>query len=141
MKRQIVKLTWIARGLLGQKKLDAMLDEPVEFGYVKTAKYKTRTVPFVFPSRVTSEPLSESPLATDYSEEEIPELSGEGLKLQSKSELRDPPSIQADKDTEEKAAVEQIDEQLGKSTIIEAPVPIQKTFNQVPVSLYFRGFE
>jgi hypothetical protein len=42
MRRQITKLTWIARGALGQKKLDKMIDEPVDLGYEEDPRNTTR---------------------------------------------------------------------------------------------------
>jgi hypothetical protein len=81
LKARVVKLTWIARAMLGIDDLEAMLDEPVDFGYKKhkTPKVYEHPVPKVLPRtaeflrRVEAEKLASSSPAiekTVYADEE-----------------------------------------------------------------------
>jgi hypothetical protein len=81
LKKQVEKLTWIARATLGIDELEAMLDEPVDFGYKKPKKCTVyeRPTPMVIPRtteflrKVETEKLASSspaPERTVYADEE-----------------------------------------------------------------------
>jgi hypothetical protein len=136
MKEQIIKLTWIARAAVGQDSLEAMLDEPVDFGYTKAPEYKKHT-PSVFPRMTMKKIRSDSPAeTTDYEDDEMPETTGWGAVIH--ESIQDPkPStvICSDKIKEaEPPPIEEVNE-LDKSTLIEIRPGLIEATN------YFKGLE
>jgi hypothetical protein len=69
LKRQIERLTWIARAAVGVDALEAILEEPVDFGYGSYRKYKSFPTPR---PHANSVPPSSSE-RTEYAEDEPPE--------------------------------------------------------------------